>query len=171
MLLNDVHLHEQTEDTIIWKHANDGIYTAATAYKAQFLGLTLSPLDRMVWKAWAPPKVKFFAWLAIQDRIWTADRLQRRGWPNCGLCKLCNREQETGAHIFFKCRFTIRIWKSLIERIGLAHIDTSEWHTDESVYEWWDKRTDNRNPNQQALASLTILVSWTIWNERNARVF
>uniref|UniRef100_A0A453DBM1 Reverse transcriptase zinc-binding domain-containing protein n=1 Tax=Aegilops tauschii subsp. strangulata TaxID=200361 RepID=A0A453DBM1_AEGTS len=55
--------------------------------------------------------------------------------PNCGLCKLCNREQETGAHIFFKCRFTIRIWKSLIERLGLAHMDTSEWHMHESFYE------------------------------------
>ena len=33
MLLNDFHLHEQTEDTIVWKHANDGIYTAATAYR------------------------------------------------------------------------------------------------------------------------------------------
>lgn len=28
-----------------------------------------------------------------------------------------------------------------------------------------------RNPNRRAMASLTMLVSWTIWNERNARVF
>jgi hypothetical protein len=26
-------------------------------------------------------------------------------------------------------------------------------------------------PNRKAIASLTMLVSWTIWNERNARVF
>jgi hypothetical protein len=26
-------------------------------------------------------------------------------------------------------------------------------------------------PNRKALASITMLVSWTIWNERNARVF
>ena len=50
-------------------------------------------------------------------------------------------------------------------------MDTSEWLMDDSVYQWWDKRTDNRNPNRQAMASLTMLVSWTIWNERNARVF
>ena len=35
-------------------------------------GLGPLPMDQMVWKAWAPPKVKFFAWLALQDRIWTA---------------------------------------------------------------------------------------------------
>ena len=171
MLLNDVHLHEQTEDVIVWKHANDGIYTAATAYKAQFLGMTVSPLDRMVWKAWAPPKVKFFAWLVLQDRIWTADRLERRGWPNCGLCPLCKREQETGAHLFFKCRYTIRLWRAIIEKIGLHHMDTSTWHLHETVKEWWDKRTDCTNPNWHAMASLTMLVSWTIWNERNNRIF
>ena len=50
-------------------------------------------------------------------------------------------------------------------------MDTSDWLMDDSVYQWWDKRTDNRNPNRQAMASLTMLVSWTIWNERNAPVF
>uniref|UniRef100_A0A453JIX7 Uncharacterized protein n=1 Tax=Aegilops tauschii subsp. strangulata TaxID=200361 RepID=A0A453JIX7_AEGTS len=61
MLVHDLHLDQQTDDDIIWKHANDGSYSAATAYKAQFLGLTLSPMDFMIWKAWAPPKIKFFA--------------------------------------------------------------------------------------------------------------
>lgn len=40
-----------------------------------------------------------------------------------------------------------------------------------SVFEWWDKRTDMQNPNRCAMASLTMFVSWTIWNERNSRVF
>lgn len=60
MLVHDFHLDANIEDDIVWKHFVDGIYSAATAYKAQFLGLTLSPMDTMVWKAWAPPKVKFF---------------------------------------------------------------------------------------------------------------
>uniref|UniRef100_A0A8R7QZD5 Reverse transcriptase zinc-binding domain-containing protein n=1 Tax=Triticum urartu TaxID=4572 RepID=A0A8R7QZD5_TRIUA len=77
MLVHDLHLDTQADNDIIWKHVNNGIYSAATAYKAQFLGLTLSPMDFMIWKAWAPPKIKLFAWLAIQDRIWTADRLER----------------------------------------------------------------------------------------------
>ena len=128
-------------------------------------------MDRMVWKVWVPPKVKFFSWLALQDRIWTANRLERRGWPNCGLCPLCKREQETGAHLFFKCRYTIRLWRAIIEKIGLHHMDTSTWHLHETVKEWWDKRTDCTNPNWHAMASLTMLVSWTIWNKRNARVF
>lgn len=65
MLLHNFHLDVQTEDDIVWKHANDGIYSAASAYNAQFLGMVLSPLDRKVWKAWVPPKVKFFCLVGL----------------------------------------------------------------------------------------------------------
>lgn len=90
MLVHDFRLHAHTEDDIVWKHSNDRVYLAASAYKAQFLGMVLSPLDRMVWKAWAPLKVRFFAWLALQNRIWTADRLEKRRLENCGYA-LCAR--------------------------------------------------------------------------------
>ena len=62
----------------MWLIPNNEHYSAASPYKAQFLGMT-PPMDQMVWKAWAPSKVKFFTWLAIQDRIWTADRLDKWG--------------------------------------------------------------------------------------------
>uniref|UniRef100_A0A453NNT7 Uncharacterized protein n=1 Tax=Aegilops tauschii subsp. strangulata TaxID=200361 RepID=A0A453NNT7_AEGTS len=61
MLVHDFQLHVQNDNDIIWKHANDEIYSVATAYKARFLGLTLSPMDFMIWKTWGPPKIKFFA--------------------------------------------------------------------------------------------------------------
>ena len=67
-------------------------------------------MDNMVWKNWAPPKCKLFSWLIIQNRVWTADRLERRGWPNGRLCPLCCCEDETARHLLFTCRFSIRLW-------------------------------------------------------------
>lgn len=171
MLLDEVHLDALAEDDILWKHTTSGHYSAASAYKAQFIGMVFSPMDQMVWKVWGPPKVKFFAWLALQDRIWTADRLAKRGWPNCGLCPLCKRVQESGSHLFFKCRYTLRLWALVIEKFHIFELDTSSWHLLDSVNAWWTSTCDAGTPNRQAKASLTMLVSWTIWNERNARVF
>ena len=57
MLVHDFHLDEQTEDDIVWEHSNGGIYTTSTTYEAQFLGLTLSPMDLIVWKVCPHPKL------------------------------------------------------------------------------------------------------------------
>lgn len=171
LLISEFSLEEHAEDEITWKHANDGQYSTVTAYSAQFLGMVHSPMDHTVWKVWAPSKVKFFAWLAIQDRIWTADRLARRGWPNCQLCPLCKREQESGLHLFVKCRFTLRLWNLVNEWAHLEELDTSTWHLEDSLKEWWVNRSSKSTPNRKAMASLTMLLGWTIWNERNARVF
>ena len=148
-----------------------GQYSAASAYKAQYLGMVLSTMDKMIWNAWAPSKIKFFAWLALQDRIWTADRLAKRGWPNCDLCPLCKRVQECGPHLLYKCRYTRRLWSLVIEKFLILGLDTSAWPFFDSVKDWWASTCADGTPNRQAKASLTMLVSWTIWNERNARVF
>lgn len=56
------------------------------------------------------------AWLVIHNRLWTADRLQCRGWPNCEFCPLCNQVLESAAHLLYQYRYTIRVWND----IGLA---------------------------------------------------
>jgi hypothetical protein len=73
--LLDVHLDEGIENTIAWKLTANGQYSAKSAYEVQFIGSTTSIMHKTVWKVWATPKAKFFAWLLMQNRIWTADRL------------------------------------------------------------------------------------------------
>ena len=124
-----------------------------------------------VWKIWAPPKCKFFAWLAINNRIWTADRLQRRGWPNCNLCPLCKQVQESAAHLLFQCRYTIRVWRMVKDWLGLQDVHPSNWSDATSVKEWWSHNANRKNQSLKPLASLMLLISWELWKERNARIF
>ena len=97
----------------------------------QFVGIINSDMPRLVWKSWAPPKIKYFAWLIIQDRVWTGDR------PNCGLCKLCNQEPESAAHLLFGCRYTIRVWGLIKDWLGLPYIVPTSWSAWPSVEDWW----------------------------------
>jgi hypothetical protein len=84
-----IHLAEEFEDDISWTLTADGQYSAASAYKAQIFGAISTNMNTMVWKVWTPPKTKSLAWLALKNRLWTPDRLEKRGWPNFGLCPLC----------------------------------------------------------------------------------
>jgi len=127
--------------------------------------------NQIIWSAWAPPKCKFFSWLAVQDRIWTADRLRARGWPHNTTCSLCRRCLETGNHLFVECRFTRRIWAVLSFWLGEPSLHPTNWKCTNSVHEWWSEIAATRGVSCKGLKSLVILVCWEVWNECNARIF
>ena len=51
-----------------------------------------------IWKSWYPLRCKFFIWLAIDNRCWTADCLAKRGLPYLAACALCDQMDETIQH-------------------------------------------------------------------------
>jgi hypothetical protein len=53
------------EDKISWTLTKHGDYTTASTYIAQFTDYSPAPKLASLWKAWAPPKCKFFAWLIL----------------------------------------------------------------------------------------------------------
>jgi hypothetical protein len=165
-----VPLRAEVEDDISWKLTGNGQYSAASAYKLQFLGLVESSLNSLVWKVWATPKAKNHAWLALQKRLWTADRLRRRGWENCGLCQLCKQTEENHDHLFVHCRYTVRIWELLKGWLGLQGFCPRLW-SGLGIHEWWSSMVEGSGPHRKGLASLLLLTVWEIWKERNARVF
>ena len=55
-LLRNFHLDELAEDEITWKHNGDGHYSAASAYKAKFIGMVSSPFRKIIWEACPPPE-------------------------------------------------------------------------------------------------------------------
>uniref|UniRef100_A0ACD5VIP0 Uncharacterized protein n=1 Tax=Avena sativa TaxID=4498 RepID=A0ACD5VIP0_AVESA len=65
-------------DRLVWKWTPNGVYTAQSCYKALFHRSMLSHSCRLIWQTWAPPSVKVYHWLAMQNRCWTAERLASR---------------------------------------------------------------------------------------------
>jgi hypothetical protein len=89
-------LNPQQADTIVWNRHDT--YTVASAYKAQFVGFAKAPEMVTIWATWAPQKCKFFAWLILQNRVWTSDRLARIEWDHNPSCLLCRTTMETTLH-------------------------------------------------------------------------
>lgn len=110
------------EDCIAWKFTTNSNYMAGSAYKAQFFGSTSTNFHSKIWKIWTPPKCKHFAWLAIQNRLWTSDRLQHRGWPKSGQCALGHQLPETAVHLFTKRRYSIRVWNMTSTWLSLVDL-------------------------------------------------
>jgi hypothetical protein len=126
----------------------------------------------MIWKPWAPAKCKIMVWLLLQDRLWCADRLQRRGWPNEYFCQMCLRSLQSSYHLFFDCPQTRAIWEEVRAWPGCRSLSPSEWTSEPAMAGIWSKMIHKAEARyRKGLQSLFLLTYWCIWRERNCRIF
>ncbi|CAM0911794.1 unnamed protein product [Alopecurus aequalis] len=156
-------------DRVIWKWTSSATYSASSAYRALFAGLEFFPCGKTIWHAWAPSKCKIHIWLAMQRRIWTADRMRRRGMNTHTSCPLCDQEPETADHIAVGCVLAREVWHATLSRCNLHHL-TPE--AGAALIDWWpEARLRVPRQSRKGFDSIVLLTVWVLWKERNSRVF
>lgn len=121
-------------DRHFWRFSSSSQYSSKSAYELLFVESTsFAPYER-IWKAWAPAKCKFFLWLVMHNRCWTADRLARRGLPHPTSCPFYNQE-ETIHHLLVACVFARQFWFYFMQRVGLAAL--APGYVEVSSDSWW----------------------------------
>ena len=169
-LMDGVILQQGVPDQFRWKLSQSGSYSSKTAYAACFVGSIRFPPWKRIWKSWAPLRCKFFLWLAIKQRIWTADCLAKRGLPHQAACPLCDQEHETARHLLLTCVFTRQCWSLISQHLNLVIAGPATSTTSFSA--WWSLTIKSvPKDRRRGLNSLIILVTWEIWKHRNACVF
>ncbi|XP_071680410.1 uncharacterized protein [Lolium perenne] len=134
-------------DRLVWRWTTDGQYSAGSCYDTLFQGAIISGSWKLNWKSWAPPRVKFFIWLACHD----TGRV--RDWHSGGC----------------RCSFSRTVWFEVLSWIR----STSSPPTAEGDFaEWWSQvvRTAPRQL-RKGTSSVIMLTTWWIWKHRNAAVF
>lgn len=134
-----------------------------------FLGSS-SPLGaRQIWKTAAPPRARFFFWLVMHDRCWTAERRFRHGLQTSSTCIICNQGTETMDHILLGCCFSREVWHIWINKLHLQDVIAVR---EEKVMQWWlESRKLVPKSVGRGFDSLFFVVGWMLWKERNARTF
>jgi hypothetical protein len=127
--------------------------------------ITFEPWKRH-WKSRAPPKCKTFLWLAMQNKCWTADRLQKRGLPHPEACPFCDQEQETVKHLLTSCVFTRQFWHSILSPFGMGHLTPGP--EDTAFADLWKKVAIQVHKNyRKGVNSAIILGAWCLWLHLN----
>jgi hypothetical protein len=175
-LLSNVELDPLASDRFVWKWSLDGKYSASFAYRAFFVGAASLPGPREVWRVKAPLRVKFFFWLVLHDYIagcgprnvvcamdcrtlMSARSVIRRAKPGITLPRLCG-----GCPAWAR-----ELWFSLLSPVGLVALVPEASAT--SVDWWLLERQRLSAKARLAFDTLVLLVSWTLWLERNKRTF
>lgn len=157
-------------DKIKWTITANGRYSACSAYEIQFAARIEQPGIAQVWRTKLEGKVRFYIWLLLQNRNWTADRLQARGWPHNACCRLCDQEPETTEHITLRCSYAREVWY-LFQ--GTSDRIYNVMHSANSVSDWWKRLYMHIGAPSKAAeeTSLVAYIAWHLWKERNRRVF
>ncbi|CAL9217925.1 unnamed protein product [Arabidopsis halleri] len=116
------------------------------------------------------PRFAFTSWLAFRGRLLTRDRLTRWGLHVPATCVLCSSALESHDHLFFECNFSFAIWSFFASKfisnpprsLGAAAV-------------WIQARpipASQSRPPEIVITKLILQTSiYTIWKERNSRIF
>jgi len=125
----------QHPDEIVWRWTPDGVYTTKSAYNIQLQGVYSTFDGRLLWKAHAEGKHKFFTWLLLQSKILTADKLLLRNWPCNPICSFCDQELETAVHLCLSCCYAKEVWHLVC---NWAQLEPSTFLIDSDDFQlWW----------------------------------
>lgn len=126
---------------------------------------------KYLWRSSAPPKIKFFFWIALHGRLWTADRRKRHGLQQDAACALCAQDDETTDHLLVSCVFARETWHRvlLLQPVGLQSLAPQH---DAVLVDWWQQtRKTLPKAARRPFDSAVLLTSCCSWKERNRRTF
>jgi hypothetical protein len=112
--LERVSLDPALDDRISWRWSQSGPYSASSAYGTMFFGSSELLGARQLWKTKAPGERKFFGWLVLLDRCWTAERRRRHDLQDGDSCALRDQEPETITHLLLGCVYSREVWTSFL---------------------------------------------------------
>jgi hypothetical protein len=116
----------------------------------------------MIWKSSCIPRIKFFAWLVLVDRLNTKTMLRRRhlNIEDDTLYVLCSTGMEEDIdHLFFECPFTVQCWNYI----------NFTWDIGLPLPERLATATSAHNLD--FITEAALIVAWELWKLRNDKIF
>lgn len=142
----------------IWGSQN---YASSKYYQYHFSNIQPHRTILWIWKSKCVPKIKFFAWLLLNDRLNTRNMLRRNKFLeegyNCALCQ--NGVEQTLEHLFFDCPSASVRWFAL----GIV------WDNSLSIHEQLCSAKEGFQ--YPFFMEIFLIGAWCLWNERNDFIF
>ena len=112
--IQNVRIEGNDKDT--WCPSWGTFFTSKKIYSLVYNMVDAHPVHKVIQKSSCTPRVKFFIWLILVDRLNTKNMLTQRhiGVRENDQCIMCETDADEAAeHLFFSCRFARRCWAAI----------------------------------------------------------
>ncbi|KAF8085817.1 hypothetical protein N665_0646s0019 [Sinapis alba] len=161
---------DKGSDVDLWKHHTGGFgasFSSRVTWEFLRIPNPIVPWHTIVWFREEIPRCSFITWTAFLRRLPTRDRLISWGLMLPPGCVLCNSANESHEHLFFDFPFAIATWNCFCGRY-MAFRPTSL----DSLGALCRRM---HGPHAQRgiviLKLLSQIIVYSLWRERNARIF
>eukprot|EP00253_Pinus_taeda_P024699 PITA_24699 len=148
-----------------WGWGKSGIYTSAEGYKC-LQGKRISHHTPAFWKQiWEPlalPKINFFFWTLVHNKLLTGDNLTKRKFEGPHRCALCRCQLETAQHLFLDCAFAK---KQYIKEDPLLRPEEKRWFAIDPLSQKYRTSPLKANLEWRKRETDDIFQSW--WRAQN----
>jgi hypothetical protein len=158
-----------------WGWGQTGIYTTAAGYRALQAARNNSQTPafwKRVWDQVAIPKVNFFFWTLMHNKLLTKDNLEKRNIVGPHRCALCNNNLESAQHLFMDCIFAKEVWGLFLQDF---HITIPSQNSVVDIFAAWSLIYPQRIPSKSFWRKIwTVIpkyVYWQLWLTRNQLIF
>ena len=122
------------DDSIFWKGGGSGQFRVKDAYSWLDRSMDVNFPKNKIWVGRVPTKIMFFMWEATWGKIFTLDRLQKRGWQLSNRCFLCVCEAESMDHLLIHCIVARVFWDLVLGLVGVKWVFPNT--VKEVLYSW-----------------------------------
>jgi hypothetical protein len=157
------HVQMEPSNNDKWSYVwGSDVYSPKSFYQYCFRELQPHITFSWLWKIKCIPKMKFFCWLILTDRLNTRNMLRRRHYTlnsgyNCLLC--ASPPEETIEHLLFHCDFSTECWSTL--NISWQQTGGRCQIIEQGKSQW----------TGPMFMEIFIVAAWNIWKERNNLLF
>ena len=128
-------VNRKTRDS--WGWGKSGRYTIAEAYNAlQPSRNNRKPPEfwRKVWDPLALPKINFFFWTLVHNKLLTGDNLEKKNIAGPHRCEQCRSSSETTKHLFMDCNFAKEVWNLMLHDLKIT---VPQLHSVADLFDTW----------------------------------
>ncbi|XP_022019374.1 uncharacterized protein LOC110944750 [Helianthus annuus] len=171
--LDHIRPDQNKQDRLLWKNGDKMTdYSSATVWDTIRFREQEITWTSIVWFPQCIPRHAFLVWLIMRRKLLTQDKIlkwdfSRRKNMNMMCCLLCYADVDSHDHLFFECKFSEQVWKSVRDKTDMFDVDP-KWV---SIIGWLMTRIRSKKASFYVARLLVGATAYTIWQERNARLF